>query len=431
MGRNNLNYSLDDSKIEEMIKELKKKIEENYIFPDMAKEVSQFLSNRLKEGLYNGITDPTNLERIISNDMVEASNDLHFYFEYNPSLAEELIQKSQEDKEDSIDDFTEFKSQLKFEQYRNFHIKAAKRLPGNIGYVKLNDFPPAEYAGDVIINALQFLANCNALIFDIRNNGGGYPSMVALIISYFIEPSTKLLNSFYERNKDKHYQSLALPYIPGKRFLDKPLYILTSRRTASAAEEFTYNLKMMERATIVGEITRGAANTPDLFPIYKKFVIWLPVGRPINPISKDNWEGKGVSPHIKVPQEIALEKAHMLAFQHLLNKEFDEAIKRMLKFEFEYCQTHYHPIKIALKSIQDCQGQYERYKILIEDDQFYYERANLKFPLITRDNKTFFADETLKLWFEEENNEKVLVLERRDFPTVLRLFKTKNNSSKE
>ena len=130
MNNQNLKYSLNGNRIKGIIEELCKKINEYYIFPNIAEKVTQYLLNNLEKGSYNGITDPTNLERIISNDMVEASNDLHFYFEYNPSLAEELIQKAQEGKEDSEDDFTEFKSQLKFEQYRNFHIVVAKRLPG-------------------------------------------------------------------------------------------------------------------------------------------------------------------------------------------------------------------------------------------------------------------------------------------------------------
>ena len=415
--------SLDDNRIREIIKELCKKIEEYYVFPEIAEKISHFLLNKLEQGLYNGIIDPVNFERVISNDMVKVSNDLHFYFEYDPSMAQILLQKGDDEKEESEDEFLEFKSHLKYEQYKNFHIIKAERLPGNIGYIKLNDFPPAEYAGDAIVGALQFLGNSNAFIFDIRNNGGGYPSMVALIISYFMAPDTKLLTSIYERKKDEYFQSLTLPYLPGKRFPETPIYVLISPRTASGAEEFAYNLKMMKRATLVGETTRGAANPVDIFPILDKFVIWLPIGRPINPISKDNWEGKGVSPHIKISQEDALEKAHMLALQNLVKKETDEEIKKMLEFEFEYSETKYNQIKIDLKALQDYQGQYERYKIFIQDNQLYYERSNLKFPIITKDNKTFFADETLKLWFEEENKEKVLVLERRDFPNLLRLEK--------
>ncbi len=416
-------YSLDDNIIEDIVKELCKKIERYYIFPKIATIITQSLLSNLEKGVYNGITDPVNFERLLSNDLAEISNDLHFYFEYDPKMAQNLIEEANEKKVQIEDDFVEYKIGLKSEQYRNFHIIKAERLPGNIGYIKLNDFPPAEFAGETIIGALQFLANTNALIFDIRNNGGGYPSMVALITSYLLEPNPQLLTSIYERKDDKVFQNWTLPYVPGKIFPEKPVYVLTSRRSASAAEEFAYALKMQKRGTIVGETTRGAANPVDVFPILDKFVIWLPIGTPTNPISKDNWEGKGVSPDYDVPQEKALEKAHMLAFDVIINSLDDEEVSRMVKFELEYCKTTYNSIEVDLKKIQDLQGQYEQYKIGIENYRPFIERANLKHQIITQDNIIYFTDETLKFWFEEENNKKILNIERRDLPKIFRFYR--------
>ncbi|MFX0042641.1 MAG: S41 family peptidase [Candidatus Hodarchaeota archaeon] len=424
MINHNFNNSLDDNKIQEIIMDICNKVKEFYVFPEIADKISDFLANKLNKGFYRNITDPRLVEKEISNDLLEVSSDLHFYFEYNPILAQKLLQKSDEDREDWQDvDCQEFL----VAQYDNYHIVKAERLPGNIGYIRLNDFQPAECAGDVMVGALQFLANTYALIFDIRNNGGGYPSMIQLIISYLVEPTSKLINSFYERKKDKYSQSWTLPYVPGNRFPDKPVYILTSHRTASAAEEFVYNLKMMERAIVVGETTRGAAHPVDNFPILDLFVISLPIGRPINPISNDNWEGKGVTPHHQIPQEKALEKAHFLALQDLINKESDEEIKKFLEFEYEYCEAKYNGIKVDIDALKDYQGEYERSNILIQNNQIFYERANLKHPLITKDNKIFFANESFKLWFGIENTKKVLIIHRRDLPNIMRLYKTKEN----
>ncbi|MFX0022477.1 MAG: S41 family peptidase [Candidatus Hermodarchaeota archaeon] len=422
--------SFENNTIENIIKELCEKIEKYYVFPKIAKKVTRSLLNKLEKGLYTGISDPINFERLISKDLVEISNDLHFYFEYDPNMAQNLIQEADEKKEQIEDDFIEYKIGLKSEQYRNFHILKAERLPGNIGYIKLNDFPPAEFAGETIIGALQFLANTNVLIFDIRNNGGGYPSMVALIISYLLEPNPKLLTSIYERKDDKIFQNWTLPYVPGKIFPEKPVYVLTSRRSASGAEEFAYALKMQKRATIIGETTRGAANPVNVFPILDKFVIWLPIGTPTNPISKDNWEGKGVSPDYNIPQEKALEKAHLLAFDDIINNLDDEEVLRMVKFELEYCKTFYNSIEVDLKKIKDFQGQYEQYKIGIKDNQAFIERANLKHQIITKDNIIYFTDETLKFWFEEENNKKILNIERRDLPKIFRLYRISESENK-
>ncbi len=415
---------LEGSYIAEIIKELCAKIEKYYIFPDKSKKISQYILNKLEQGSYINITDPVAFERVISNDLVEISNDHHFYFEYEPKMARESLQNGYEVTEESDDEFPELKNRLKYERYKNFSIIKAERLPGNIGYVKLNDVPPAEFAGEIIVGVFQFLANTDALIFDLRNNGGGYPSMVALISSYLMKPGTKLLTSIFETTKEEPFQSRTLPYVPGIRFPHKPVYILISRRTASGAEELAYVLKMLKRATLIGETTRGAAHPVEIFPISDKFVIWLPIGRPINPISKENWEAKGVSPHINVPQEKALEKAHILALNELINKDSDREIKKMREFELEYTESKYNSIEINLNILNDFQGQYERYKIFIQDNQVFFERSNLKQQLITKDNKVFYANETVKLWFEEENQAKFLILERRDFPNLLRLKKS-------
>ena len=111
--------------------------------------------------------------------------------------------------------------------------------------------------------------------------------MVQLFISYLVEPSDKLITNIYERHEEKNFQNRVIPYLPGRRLPELPVYVLISPRTASAAEEFAYSLKMMERAVIIGETSRGAANPVNDFPIEKSFVISVPIGRPINPISND------------------------------------------------------------------------------------------------------------------------------------------------
>jgi len=415
-------FLLNSNIVQKIIKEIISKIMEFYIFPEKAEQISKFFSNKLNNGDYNQIGDPIMFQQEITTDLQEISTDYHFYFEFNPRLASELKQRDYEQQdgdEDFIDDH-----ELKLGLYDNYHIVKAERLPGNIGYIKINDFQPAEYAGDVIIGALQFLANCYALIFDVRNNGGGYPSMVQLITSYLIGPSSKLLNTFYYRNKDKYSESYTLPYVPGKRSFEKPVYILTSSRTASAAEEFAYNLKMMKRANIVGEATRGAANPIENFPIFGKFVISLPIGRPINPISNDNWEGKGVTPHHQSRQEDALKEAHLLTLKEVLKSCSDNELKKFLKFELEYCEALYNGVNIDKSIIKKYLGEYQGANLLFIDNQLIFERKNLKYPLITKDNHNFYANERMKIWFGEENQQKSLYLHQRVFDQIIKLNKS-------
>ena len=142
----------------------------------------------------------------------------------------------------------------------NFGFEKVERLKGNVGYIDLRGFTPAEFSAETIVAAMNFVANTDALIFDLRQNGGGDPATVALLSSYLFGPEPVHLNSLYWREGDTTHQWWTLPFVPGKRYAGKDVYVLTSKRTFSAAEEFTYNLKNLKRATIIGETTGGGAH---------------------------------------------------------------------------------------------------------------------------------------------------------------------------
>ena len=214
---------------------------------------------------------------------------------------------------------------------------------------------------------------------------------------------------------------LARTAIPGKRFPDKPVYVLTSRRSASAAEDLAYNLKHMKRATIVGEKSKGAANPVSDFALNENFLISLPTGRPICTFTEDNWERKGVEPHVLVPQEKALEEAHKLALENLIKSEKDPEIKRKLEFEYEYIDTKYNAIKVETSILEKYQGSYGSSKIVLEGINLFYEISNIRFPMISKDKKVFFINESLKLTFEEDE----ILLQSRRRESTSRIPKNK------
>ena len=185
-------------------------------------------------------------------------------------------------------------------------------MPGNIGYIDLRGFADPEAGAETVAAAMNFLANTDALIFDLRQNGGGGPEMVALISSYLFGEKPVHLNSLYWRKGDKTDDFWTKPASALKKFPDKDVYILTSNRTFSAAEEFTYNLKNLKRATIIGETTGGGANPGGTFRLTEHFGAFIPTGRAISPITKTNWEGTGVEPDVKVPKEQALKAAYLI-----------------------------------------------------------------------------------------------------------------------
>ena len=197
--------------------------------------------------------------------------------------------------------------------------------------MELNGFIDPELGTETAIAAMNFLANTDALIIDLRYNGGGVPGLPQFISTYFFTGKPVHLHSIYWREGNRTQQYWTLPYVPGKRYLDKPIFILTSKRTFSAPEGFAYNLQALKRATIVGETTRGGANPAKDFRIDEHFSALVPVGRAINPVTESNWEETGVKPDIEATEAQALKTAHLEALRKLLETSTSERKREQLR----------------------------------------------------------------------------------------------------
>jgi C-terminal processing protease CtpA/Prc len=229
---------------------------------------------------------------------------------------------------------------------RNFGFKKVERLGGGgVGLLELEGFMPAELIGDTAAAAMSFLANSEAVIIDLRKNGGGSPEAVILLCSYFFDDSTHL-NSIYTRTTDTTRQYWSHPVVPGKKLSGKDVYVLTSGRTFSAAEEFTYNLQSQKRATIVGETTGGGAHPTRGFRVTDNFGVGVPFARSINPITKTNWEGTGVKPDVAVPADHALHTAHLMALKKCAEKYAGDKDKlAAIRREIETVQKEFDDLK--------------------------------------------------------------------------------------
>lgn len=285
---------------------------DKYVFPEVAKLMEKDLLKRYRAGEYDKIQDKNVFADSLKSHLFKVSNDKHIGVSYNSDLANQL--RTPKAEEDPVAKFNRVNERAR---KINYGFDELKIMDGNIGYFKIGAFAPTEYGGKTASSAMGFLANCDAIIFDVRNNFGGDESMVQLLISYLYSGETVHLNDFYHRKEDKTKQLWTLPYVEGKRMPDVPVYVLTNKNTISAGEEFTYDLKHLNRAVIIGETTAGAANFGEEFVAKGDFVVWVPTGRAINPITKTNWEGKGVVPDVKVDPEKALEVAHRMALEKL------------------------------------------------------------------------------------------------------------------
>jgi C-terminal processing protease CtpA/Prc len=194
----------------------------------------------------------------------------------------------------------------------NCGFEKVERLERNIGYVKFNFFGPPAVCGATATAAMRFLAHTDAVIFDLRDNRGGAPEMVAWVSSYLFDERTHL-NDLWERKRNRTTEYWTRPDVPGPKLAKQPVYVLTSKSTFSGAEEFTYNLKNLKRATIVGETTGGGAHPTAVQRVDDHFLIGVPFACAINPISKTSWEGEGVDPDVKAPADQALDVAKELA----------------------------------------------------------------------------------------------------------------------
>ena len=173
---------------------------------------------------------------------------------------------------------------------------------------------------------MNFVANTEALIFDLRQNGGGDPEMVAHICSYLFGDRPVHLNDLYWRKQNKTDEFWTKPAVAAKKF-SGDVYILTSSRTFSGAEEFSYDLKNLKRALVIGETTGGGAHPGGVARLSDHFGVFVPVGRAISPITKTNWEGTGVEPDVKVPKELPLKTAYSMALTKSLANTKNEDLK--------------------------------------------------------------------------------------------------------
>jgi Peptidase family S41/N-terminal domain of Peptidase_S41 in eukaryotic IRBP len=203
-------------------------------------------------------------------------------------------------------------------QLDNFGIRRVERLDGNVGYLDLRRVAMAANAGPAVAAAMELVAGTYALILDLRRNGGGSPDGVTLWCSYLLTEEPTHLNDIFHADTGETRQFWALPYVPGTRYVDRPVYVLTSHRTFSGGEELCYNLQALERAELIGETTGGGAHPTRGFPISRAVMIGIPFARSVNPVTGTNWEGTGVIPDVAVPEAEAYDVAYAKALRHVL-----------------------------------------------------------------------------------------------------------------
>ncbi|MFY7839010.1 MAG: S41 family peptidase [Lacibacter sp.] len=312
----------------ETIDSVVKLMNERYTFPETARQIELFLRKQQAANVYDSITDGNSFAAKLTNDIRSICNDKHVTIRYSPEVLPvnrgNMMQISEEER----------KGYAEFLRLENYGVTKLEVLKGNVGYIDFKFLCGTEYAGDFYAAMMNYVQHTDALIIDFRKCGGAMSdNVIPFLCSYFFADKTHL-NDLYWREGNFTQQTWTQVVVPGKKYLNKPVYILTSGRTFSGAEEMAYDLKNLKRATIIGDVTGGGANPGGSIDVTSHFNMFLPIGRAINPITKTNWEGAGVQPDTLIQSRLALHKAHLLAMQQSMqtttNAQWKDELKRLI-----------------------------------------------------------------------------------------------------
>ena len=316
--------TIDATARTQVIDGLLKRLNESYVFPEVAKKMEQSIREKVDKKGYDQMTSAKQFATTLTDDLQAVSKDKHLRVRYSFEAIPERGPRREptaEEREQRQRDLT----------WLNHGFTKVERLRGNLGYIEFLNFADEELGADTVAATMNFVNGTDALIIDMRQNGGGNPAMVALVCSYLFGAEPVHLNDLYWREGNRTDEFWTRKELAGKRYLNKDVYVLTSKRTFSGAEEFTYNLKNLKRATIIGETTGGGAHPGGFSRISEHFGMFVPSGRAISPITKTNWEGTGVTPDISVPADQALLVARIMALKKsattLKNPDFKSTVE--------------------------------------------------------------------------------------------------------
>jgi hypothetical protein len=282
-------------------------LRQHYVYPELAQKIAEALLAKEKRGDYDAIIDGDIFAHQLTKQMRDVSHDTHLELIYSqdPLPPQPTGQ--------TAEGLARYRDAMEQE---NCTFEKIEILPHNIGYLKLNFFPDRSVCDQTATAAMASLNRADALIVDLRDNRGGMPDMVALMASYLFDHP----EYFFNPRENTTPESWTHSPVPGNKLADKPVYVLTSSRTFSGAEQFCYNLKMLKRVTLVGETTGGGAHSGVWYRLDDHFGMGIPETKPINPYATPDWEGVGVKPDVKVNAPEALATAVKLAQSKLLKK---------------------------------------------------------------------------------------------------------------
>jgi len=396
---------LTGSRKKEIVEALCSNLEKLYPVPEIGKKTSLYIIKNFEDGKYSNYSSSSEFVQHLNDDLAFSSQDGHLGIIYDSVMASELKrEKATGEKGDSYADITS-----EAERWNNYGFKELKILDGNIGYLNLQTFFSSKYAGETAAAAMNYFSNSNALIIDLRRNGGGWDDMVTFLASYFINSSDDITFSITHSTLDgSYFVSKPSVFVPGKKLTSIPVFILTSKSTASAAEAFTGIMKhFCKNSSIIGETTAGAENPVDDIALFGGYILRIPTYQKIFSYDKAGWEGKGIRPDVEVKSDSALEVAHITLLNKLKEEAKDKVVKNKYQWYIEGINALNNPVTVPEGIIRAYIGKYGNRNIYYENGSLYYQyKGRTKRKMLAISDEYFLIEDydSYRIKFIRESN---------------------------
>ena len=386
------------------------RLRRHYVDADTGAMIATRVHDRLAAGAYDSITSPGRFAEMLTVDMRSVNGDRHLNVTYNPGspgmrpgpqgiqmpavLPQPVMPTSAPPPSPGVDAV----------RRSNYGLARVDILPGNVGYLDIRGFSGAQMVIPAIKSALEYLQGTDAIIFDLRRNGGGSPFSVNIIISHFTTADTIPSLTVKNRSGNQTFTRYTFANVPGPRRPTVPLYVLTSGATASAGEDFTFVLKNMHRATIVGGTTAGAGHNNANLDLGNGFSASISFTRVVDPKTGAEWERVGVTPDVPVEPAKALDVAHALALETIASKETDARWKRILELTAEGIEAQATPRVVPAATLASYAGQYVGGRtVTVENGRLMYSsREGMPPESVIALSDSVFALGAARLAFERD-----------------------------
>lgn len=409
--------TLDDSGRLAAVESIASLVADEFFDADRADAIAEALRTEVQAGAFDSAASPTELASALT--MRLSAEDHHFSVNYvgGDAMVEGMRPPPAGPGGDRRDPLLGM-------QRANFGFAEVSILPGNIGYIDMRAFAPAEPAQQTATAVLNFVVHTDAVIFDMRRNHGGSPSMVSFLISHFLpsEPET-VINTFVSRDFDTPQELRSLSDHPAGHRPETPVVVLTSGNTGSAGEAFPYHLQAMQRATIIGETTAGAGNPGGLFLTDEGYSVFVSTSSARNPITGTNWEGVGVTPDIAVPADDALYTALLQLYGQLAEASTDADRVATLDWAHDALRATREPVALSPDQLARYAGTYGNRIIAIDGDHLTYSREGGSPQALLAMGQDRFAlpgesDYQFRFTMDDDGPASELVIEITDGPTL-------------